>query len=312
MDITFLRPLYLTFLISVPFFIIMHFMILQHVKRRALKFANFEIIEKVTGGQVMNKNIVILIIRLTALILFTFSAAGTVIWYNSITSDFDYVIAVDASSSMLADDFNPNRMQAAKVAAVEFVENLPPHTTVGLISFSGTSFVEQPLTTDKNLIRDKIMELGIRPVGGTDLGEALVTSTNLLLFNDMERARSIILLTDGQSNVGTDPEYGAEYANDHQVTVFTIGMATTEGGQFSQIEAISRLDEDTLKLIASNTGGVYYRAENRYELEQAYFDISTSSEQKVSSNLQLPLLLMALFLLFLEWGLINTKYRTLP
>lgn len=310
MDVTFLRPLYLTFLVSVPFFIIMHFMILQHVRRRALNFANFEIIERVTGGQVMNKNLVILIIRLCALILFTFSAAGTIFWYDAQTSDFDYVIAIDASSSMLADDFDPNRIEATKRAAVEFVDNLPPHTTVGLISFAGTSFVEQPLTSDSGLIKDKIMEVGIKPVGGTDLGEALVTATNMLLFD--ERARSIILLTDGQSNVGTDPEFGAEYANEHHVTVFTIGMATTSGGQFSQIEAISRLDEDTLKLIARNTGGIYYRAENQEELQQAYNDIAGSTEQKVSSNLQLPLLLLALFLLFLEWGLINTKYRTLP
>lgn len=310
MEVTFLRPLYLTFLVSVPFFIIMHFMILQYIRRRALNFANFEIIEKITGGQVMNKNIVILIIRLCALILFIFSAAGTIIWYNAQTSDFDYVIAIDASSSMLADDFDPNRIEATKRAAVEFIDNLPPHTTIGLISFAGTSFIEQPLTSDSGLVKDKIMEIGIKAVGGTDLGEALVTATNMLLFD--ERARSIILLTDGQSNVGTDPEFGAEYANEHHVTVFTIGMATTTGGQFSQIEAISRLDEDTLKLIASNTGGIYYRAENQEELQQAYNDIAGSTEQKVSSNLQLPLLLIALFLLFVEWGLINTKYRTLP
>ena len=311
MEVTFLRPLYLTFLASVPFFIIMHFLILQHIRRRALKFANFEVIERVTGGQVLNKNIVLLIIRLSAMVLFTFSIAGTIFWYEATTSDFDYIIAIDASSSMLVQDFEPNRIEAAKSAAIEFVDRLPSQTQVGLVSFAGTSFVEQALTTDHGLVKDKIMEIGIKPVGGTDIGEALVTSANMLLAQG-ERSKSIILLTDGQSNVGTDPEFGAEYANEHQITVFTIGMATVEGGQFSQVEAISKLDEDTLKLVAQNTGGVYYRAENKAELQQAYTDIASSTEQKVSVNLQLPLSLAALFLLFVEWGLINTKYRTLP
>ena len=310
MEVTFLRPLYLTFLISVPFFVMMHFLILKHVKRRALKFANFEVIERATGGQVLNKNVVLLIIRLCALVLFTFSAAGTIFWYEGQTSDYDYVIALDASSSMLADDFSPNRMESAKSAAVEFVDKLPSQTKVGLVIFAGTSFVEQSMTTDHGLVKDKIIEVGIKPVGGTDLGEALVTASNMLLLE--EKARSIILLTDGQSNVGTDPEYGAEYANENQITVFTIGIATLTGGKFSKLEAISKLDEDTLKLIASNTGGKYYRAENQEELQQAYNEIAASKEQKVSVNLQLPLLLAALFLLFVEWGLINTKYRTLP
>lgn len=310
MEITFLRPLYLTFLIAIPFFVIMHFLILQHVKRRALKFANFEVIERATGGQILNKNIVILIIRLIALVLFIFSASGTILWYEAQTSDFDYVIVMDASSSMLVKDFEPNRLEAAKKAAIEFIDRLPSHTKVGLVSFAGTSFVEQPLTEDHGLVKDKVIEVGIKPVGGTDLGEALVTAANMLLAQ--ERSRSIILLTDGQSNVGTDPEFGAEYANEHQITVFTIGMATVEGAQFSKIDAISRLDEDILKLIASNTGGAYYKAENQQELQQAYSDIAGVTEMKVSVNMQLPLLLAALFLLFVEWGLINTKYRTLP
>lgn len=311
MEVTFLRPHYLTFLVSIPFFIIMHFLILQHIRRRALKFANFEVIERATGGQVLNKNIVLLIIRLCAMVLFIFSIAGTIVWYEAQTSDFDYVIVLDASSSMLVQDFKPNRIEVAKSAAIEFVDRLPSHTQVGLVSFAGTSFVEQFLTDDQGLIKDKIMEIGIKPVGGTDIGEALVTAANMLLAEDV-RSRSIILLTDGQSNVGTDPEFGAEYANEHQITVFTIGMATVEGGQFSKIEAISRLDEDTLKSIAENTGGAYYRAQNEADLQQAYSDIATSTEQKVSVNLQLPLSLVALFLLFVEWGLINTKYRTLP
>ncbi len=310
MRVTFLRPLYLTFLVSVPFFIVAHFLILKHVKRRALVFANFEVIERATGNQILNKNIVILIIRLFALVLFVFSAAGSILWYTGTPSNFDFVIAVDTSSSMLAKDFEPTRLEAAKNAAQEFVNQLPFQTRVGLISFSGSSFVEVQPTKDKGFVASKIGELGVKPVGGTDLSEALVTSTNML--TDIERAKSVILLTDGQSNVGAEPSFGAEYANDNGVTVHTIGMATEAGGQFARIEAISKLDEGTLRMISDNTGGRYFKAESEEQLKKAYKNIAETTRQKVSLNLQLPLLLAALTLLFIEWGLINTKYRTLP
>lgn len=310
MRITFLNPLYLTFLVSIPFFIIIHFLILKHIKRRALKFANFELIAKATGEQVLNKNIVLLIIRLFALVLLILSVAGTTIWYEKQTTDSDFIIAIDSSSSMLADDFFPNRLTAAKDSAIEFIDNLPTQSTVGVISFAGTSFVEILPTTDRNLAEDKIYEMTIRPVGGTDLGEALVTSTNMLLSS--KRAKSIVLLTDGQSNTGTDPEFGAEYAADNHVTVFTIGVATISGGRFSRIEAISRLDEETLINIAESTGGKYFKAETVEQLTKAYEEIAKTSEHTVSLDLILPFMLIALLLLFVEWGLINTKFRTLP
>lgn len=310
MKITFDRPLYLTFLISVPFFIFLHFLILKHIKRRSLKFANFGLIAQATGKQVLNKNIVMLVIRLISLVLFIFSVAGTTLWYQGKTTEFDYIIAIDTSSSMLADDFEPNRLTAAKDAAIDFIDKLPMQVSVGVLSFSGTSFVEVHPTKDKGLAEDKIYEMEIKPVGGTDLGEAIVTSTNMLLPS--ERARAIILLTDGQSNTGTDPEFGAEYAADNNAKVFTIGVATKKGGSFSRIEAVSKLDEETLKKIATQTGGKYYKAETKQQLINAYNEIGATKKAMVSIRFQLIFMLAALFLLFVEWGLINTKYRTLP
>lgn len=310
MEITFLRPVYLTFLLSIPFFIIMHFLILRHVKRRALKFANFDVIEKATGGQIMHKNVTLLIIRLCALVLLIFSVAGTTLWYNTISSDSDYVIAIDSSSSMLADDFEPSRFEAAKAAAIDFVDRLPPRASVGLIGFAGTTSVELPMTSDRSTLKEKIREMEVQNTGGTDISSAIVTSSNLLISSEL--SKSIILITDGRSTSGEPVEYGIEYANNKRVSVFTIGMATEEGGQFARIEAISTIDEETLQQIASNTGGKYYYAYNSDTLNQAYSDIAVDSEKKVSFALQLPLMLAALFLLFLEWGLINTRYRTLP
>ncbi len=310
MEVTFSNPLYLTFLLSVPFFIAMHFLILRHIKRRALKFANYELIEKATGGQILNKNITLLIVRLCAIILLIFSVSGTTLWYNTQSSDADYVIAIDSSSSMLADDFEPNRFETAKNAAVSFVDKLPSMAKMGLVGFAGTSTIELPMISDKSTMKEKIKEMTVQNTGGTDISGAIVTSANLLIAS--ENSKVVVLITDGRSTSGEPIEYGIEYANQNRVVVFTIGMATEAGGKFSKIDAISTIDETALTEIAEETGGRYFPASSVESLNQAYETIAEQSEKRVSFPLQLPLMLASLFLLFLEWGLINTKYRTLP
>lgn len=310
---TFSNPLYLTFLVSVPFFIIMHFLILKHTKRRAVKFANFEALARVTGMQVLNKNITLLIIRLWALIFLILSAAGAVVWYSGNISEYDFVLAIDTSSSMLADDFNPDRLGAAKVAALNFLENLPSQARLGLVTFSGTAYATQFPTTDLNLLKDAIKEVEVSRVGGTDLGAAIITSSNLLVTS--ERPRAVVILTDGQATVGVPVSEAVSYAKQYQVVVHTIGIGTEAGGTFIRsnlLSAMSSIDEQSLRDIADGTGGRFFRAENQQQIEEAYLTIATTKHQLTSIELRLPLLLLALLLLFLEWGLINTKFRTLP
>ncbi len=307
---TFSNPLYLTFLVSVPFFIIMHFLILKHTKRRAVKFANFEALARVTGMEVLNKNITLLIIRLWALIFLILSAAGAVVWYSGNISEYDFVLAIDTSSSMLADDFRPDRLEAAKAAVLNFLEDLPSQARVGLVTFSGTAYANQFPTTDLNLLKDAVQEIEVSRVGGTDLGDAIITSSNLLVAS--ERPRAVILLTDGQANVGVPVGEAVSYANQYQVAVHTVGIGTEEGGTFIRTGLVSRIDEQSLRDIADGTGGRFFRAENQQQIEEAYLAIATTKHQLTSIELRLPLLLIALLLLFLEWGLINTKFRTLP
>lgn len=307
---TFSDPLYLTFLISVPFFIVMHFLILKHTKRRAVKFANFEALARVTGMEVLNKNITLLILRLWILIFLILSAAGAVVWYSGTTSEYDFVLAIDSSSSMLADDFNPNRLEAAKRAALNFLDDLPSRTKVGLVTFSGTAYANQFPTTDMALLKAAIEEIKVSRVGGTDLGNAIITSSNLLVTS--EKPRAIIILTDGQDNVGVPVSEATTYANQYQVIVHTIGLGTEEGGTFIRSNLISRINEKSLRDIADDTDGRFFKAENQQQIEEAYLTIATTKHQRTSIELRLPLLLFSLLLLFLEWGLINTKFRTLP
>lgn len=313
----FTNPFYLWLLVSIPFLIITHFFILKYLKRRAIKFANFEAIKRVTGTKfdlknvrAISKNRAILVIRVFVLLFLIFSIAGPILWYSGQSSEFDFVIAIDASSSMLADDFMPYRLDAARKASSLFVESLKARTRVGVVSFAGTSFVEQDLTDNLKNAEDAINSIRIKRAGGTDIGSAITTSSNILLRE--EKARVIILLTDGQSTVGMPVYEAIEYANKNHVTVNTIGIGTEEGGTFIKGDLLSKLDEPTLIEIAQKTGGKYYKAENEEELAMAFDDISSSAEEKIPIDLSMGFMMISLALLFVEWGMINTKYRTLP
>ncbi len=293
-----------------PLMVLAHYLSLRYTRRRALKFANYPAIERITGKRILSKNYTLLAIRLTTLCLLVLAVSGTVLWYEGRTSDFDFMLAIDASGSMLATDYAPNRLEAAKNAANLFVDNLPGKSTVGVISFAGVSFIKQKPTSDIEKVKNAIKNISIEIVGGTAIGSAIITSSNLLAESD--RAKVLILLTDGQNNVGPSIDTAVDYANGNHLTINTIGIGTEEGGEFPNLTFVSRLDPTTLKLISNSTGGKYYEAKNETELENAYKEIALSSTQKLSIDLSLYFLFIAILLLFVEWGLANTKYRTLP
>lgn len=310
MEIVFANPIYLWFLASFPILIMLHFISLKHLKRKSIKFANFEAIERVTGGQLLSKNIGLLYLRLTILLLIVLAVSGTVLWYYGQSSDYSYVLAIDSSTSMLTDDILPSRLDAAKNAALSFIDSLAAKTEIGIISFSGTSFVEQEPTTDLANVKIAINNIEAQRVGGTDFSEAIITSANLMV--DSGKAKVIILLTDGQSNVGAPIMEAINYAKENRVLIHTIGVGTREGGKILGLDLISKLDELTLKSIASNTGGEYYRATDQESLTATYKDIAASTRERVSIELSPMFMMFALILLFTEWILVNTKYRTIP
>jgi Ca-activated chloride channel family protein len=310
MEIIFKQPIYLWFLISIFLLILVHLFTLKYVRRRALKFANFEAIARVTGKQILSQNVSLLAIRILTLILVVLALSGTTIQYVGQSSDFDFVLAIDSSSSMSSDDFNPNRLEAAKREAINFVNSLSAKTKVGIVSFSGISLIEQDLTDDLDMIKDSIKKIKISEVGGTDLGEAIVTSSNLLIKSD--RAKVIILLTDGQSNVGIPVEEAIAYAFSYQIIIYPIGIATEKGGRIAGVETVSKINENTLNTIAFNTDGTYYRATDQQSLADAYKKVASSTRESLTIDLTMLLMTLALLLLFVEWALVNTKYRTIP
>jgi Ca-activated chloride channel family protein len=311
MEVVFRTPYYLWFLLVIILLIIIHFVTLRRVKRRALKFANFEAIERVTGSEILSKNVLLLYIRLLIILCIILAIAGPTLWYSGKASSLDYVLAIDASSSMAADDLKPNRLEVAKDAAATFVDLLKSTAEVGVVSFSGSSFVEQELTSDFIKVKNAISGIGIKYVGGTDILDAVVTSVDVLVAG--KKLKTVILLTDGQLNIGTVDDI-IDYARKNGVAVYTIGIGTVTGGKMPLGNAglYSKLDENILQAIAYGTGGAYHKVENKQELLIAFSSIAVSSTTRVSFNASPTLIIIALLLLLIEWFLINTRYRTLP
>lgn len=309
MEITFTKPEYLWFLFVIPILIIIHFASLKSTKRRALKFANFEAIERVTGGEVISRNLFLLFIRLLIITLFVLALSGVTYWFSGPGSNFDFVLAIDSSSSMLTNDFNPNRIEAAKVRAEEFVDLVSTSTRIGVISFAGTSIIEQQLSDKFGDVKRSIRNIQARNVGGTDIGEAVITSATML--SSSNKPGIIILLTDGQSNVGVQIEDAIEYVKSRSIIIYTIGVGTEKGGEFIGNVSLM-LDEETLRIIAENTEGKYFRAATDESLRDTYGQIASIAETRIKRDLAIPFLVISLILVLIEWAMINTKYRTIP
>ena len=252
-----------------------------------------------------------MILRCLVVLFLVLSISGAKFQFTGMASEHDFVIAIDASGSMLAQDYNPNRISAAKEAAVDFVDSLPVETRVGLISFAGSSFVKQRLNNDLNEVKSSIENLEIETVGGTAIGGALIEGVNLL--SEGKKSKIIILLTDGQNNVGASLEDAIEYINENGVLVHSIGIGTQEGGSFLDYDetVISKLDEEGLKNIAEETGGRYYLAESKEELKSAFDEIADLKRQKVDFSMEIYFMFIAIIILLAEWTLMSTKYRTI-
>ncbi|MFH1641761.1 MAG: VWA domain-containing protein, partial [Nanoarchaeota archaeon] len=315
---------YLWILLLVPFIILTHIFTLRHVKSAALKFSNFEAIERVSkgeflgkpyGGLFRNKNIFLLFLRVIVYTLIILSVAGITIWYTGEASDFDFILAIDTSTSMLADDFNVSRLEAAKEAATIFVDSVIGKSNIGVISFASTVFVDKEPIYNKGEVKKIIGQLNIKESGGTNIGDTLITAGNLLIRDQSEKnqkSKVIILLTDGQSNTGTSVDTATEYVRMREIIIYTIGMGTEEGGNFFGLDLVSKLDEDTLKDIAEKTNGKYFRAESQQVLENAFKQIALFTVKTISFDISWILLIIGLFLLALEWILVHTVYKTIP
>ena len=314
---TFTNPDALLFLLALPVMIIVHILTFSRAKTKAVLFANFEAIKRVVDAKKglrsaisPSRRVTLLIYRLITFSLIILSVAGTTYWYDGLVTDQDFVIAIDTSTSMLADDVFPNRFEAAKESALSFVDQVRGDSRIGIVTFSGTALLELRPTADRQDARRTIENLRIRTIAGTDIASAIFTGTNELISSN--KSRSIILITDGTQTMGASLPDSLEYAKENEVMVFPVGIGTEEGGQFLRTDLVSRLDTATLEEISEAMGTDYTVARSSEELEAHFTAILDLEEGRVPVPLTNLLMLIALALIFVEWGLINTKFRELP
>jgi len=239
----------------------------------------------------------------------------------------DIVISLDISSSMLAEDFRPNRLDASKEVALNFVDGRP-QDRIGLVVFSGESFTQCPLTIDHRVLKELFNQIKCGIIeDGTALGDGLGTAINRLR-NSKAKSKVVILLTDGVNNRGyIDPLAAADMAREFGVRVYTIGVGTMGtapypfetpfGVQYQNVPV--EIDEPLLKEIASITGGKYFRAVNKSKLEQIYSEIDKMEKSKIEvmtysnkTEEAFLFILIALLALVCELLLRNTIYKTIP
>jgi Ca-activated chloride channel family protein len=239
----------------------------------------------------------------------------------------DIILCIDVSGSMTAQDFTPNRMEAAKKVAEDFVSSRP-NDRIGIVIFSGESFTQCPLTTDHYVLISQIEQIrnGLLE-DGTAIGSGLATSVDRLR-NSKAKSKVIILLTDGINNGGLiDPATAKEIAKSFRVKVYTIGVGTegyaptpvsTPMGIVMQNEKVA-IDEKLLKNIADETGGKYFRATDNKSLQNIYTEIEQLEKSKVEittfhrfTEKFYPFIFAAMALLLLEIILRFTLFKKFP
>ena len=263
-------------------------------------------------------------LALVALIIAIARPQSSLSWQNSTTEGIDIVIASDISGSMLAEDFTPNRMEAGKNIAIDFIKNRP-NDRIGLVIFSGESFTQCPLTIDHEVLINLFKDIKNGMIDdGTAIGMGLATAVNRLKESDT-KSKVIILLTDGSNNTGSIPPItAAEIAKQFGIRVYTVGLGTRGmapypvqtpmGIQYQRVPV--DVDEGTLTKIAETTGGKYFRATNNSTLKNIYDQIDKLEKAKIDvtqyhkkTELFFPFALIALGFLLLEFVLKNTVFK---
>jgi Ca-activated chloride channel family protein len=264
-------------------------------------------------------------LAMVALIVALARPQSSSITENVNSEGIDIVLAMDVSGSMNAEDFSPNRVEAAKRLAAEFIKGREGDR-MGLVIFAGESFTQCPVTIDRRVLLEQVAAVknGILE-DGTAIGDGLATAVDRVR-NAKGKSRVVILLTDGEHNAGRlGPETALQIAKTYNVKVYTIGVGSrgrapypvqTPAGVQKVMQEV-KIDEDLLRRIAAETGGRYYRATDTRSLKSIYQQIDTLEKTKVEvtsfkhyAELFFPFALLAIICLALEALLRWTVFRS--
>ncbi len=282
----FQHPLYLLLLIIIPFLIIWY-NIYGKKNEGTLRISSINFIsnEIIQVGKRRNQLILIINIVVILLIIIALSRPRFVDELKKTKVEIiDMLLVLDISSSMLADDFKPNRLEAVKKAAVDFVD-LRKEDRIGILVFAGETFIQCPLTTDKIVLKSLINKITIasKEYDGTAIGMAIANGTNRLR-NSTVASKVMILLSDGSNNAGEiDPITAAELAAQFNIKIYTIGAGTNQS--YTKIPGRgliqNEIDEEILNHIAEVTNGKFFRADNVDALKTIYAEIDLLERSEI-------------------------------
>ena len=281
--------LYPNFLIIIPVFMVLVIVkIFFYKKTSSVQVSSFNSLKNFFGNQGKIKVFFINALFMVALLLIIVGFARPQI--SSLDKDItveviDIVLVLDTSSSMLAEDFKPNRLEAVKDAAKEFIKNRSGDR-IGLLVFGKDTFIQCPLTIDYSVLNNLLSEVTVMEpkYDGTAIGVAIANGVNRLRNSDSE-SKVIILLSDGSNNVGSiDPISAAKIAKEYNIKVYTIGAGTNQS--ITQIPGRgfvrNEIDEDTLKGIAEVTNAKYFRATDKKSLSGIYREIDNLEKSEIT------------------------------
>lgn len=295
-------------------------------------FSSFTLLNGVKSSLKSKFRHVLFLLRLLAVSLLILAMArpqSRSSWKDTKTEGIDIVVSLDVSLSMLAKDFKPNRIEAAKAVLSDFVD-ARPNDKIGLVVFGGNAFTQCPLTTDHKIIKNMLLDIEAGMLDqGTAIGLGLADGV-ARIKDSKAKSRVVILISDGKSNVGEiAPLTAAEIAKTFGVRVYCIGVGTKgkalqpvsmyPNGELQYDYVDVDIDEESMTEISKMTGGKYFRATDRESLEKTYMEIDKMektiiSEQSFSNKAEhfLPLAIAAAICLLMEFLLKRFVFKAIP
>lgn len=294
MKLEFLNPEYFILLAVIPFIILWYYLNRSKLNN-SIKFSDSSAFEN-SGNFYSNFKLLLKVFRMISFALIITALARPQIIDTSTrvktNSGIDIIMAIDVSASMLAKDLKPNRLDALKNVADEFIKNRVSDR-IGLVEYAGESYTKTPLTTDKSIILKSLREIKYNNIieGGTAIGMGLATSVNRIK-DSKSKSKVIILLTDGVNNAGfIDPLTAAELAKEYDIKIYSIGLGTNglalspvginARGKLNYANIQVEIDEELLTQISEMSGGKYFRATDNSKLKEIYNEIDKLEKTEI-------------------------------
>lgn len=316
---------YMFILLILPIGITILYWLKKNDNFETLRIGTLDIIEQISPKLNVKTQLPILL-KLIIIVLIIFALARPQI--GNVTKNIkkkgiDIILALDISGSMQIEDFKPNRLEASKKVAVEFIEGRKTDR-IGLVVFAGESFLQCPLTVDYDVLINIVSDMKIIPkeLDGTAIGLAISNSINRLRDSEA-KSKVVILLSDGDNNAGDiDPITGAKFAKEFDIKIYTIAMGGGDGklnNNFWSFQRVPPVNEELLTKIANFTGGKFFIANSNEKLKNIWEEISKMEKTEVNvdkytdwAEKYLWFLLPAILLFIIELILSKIIWRVYP